>query len=85
MKTYKDQKEFSWDNPKAWAMLPKAYRNDSCLQFFKTGSGLLLAEPKPDQVEALGHWTGVFLPRTNTWADLKTFTRGGLANINPID
>ncbi len=54
--------------PDAFAALPDAYQNDTCLEFWVgMGSKGLFARPKKDQELALGRWVCIYVRKTNTW------------------
>ena len=56
-------KDIFWlakNHRKAYDCLPEAYREDNCLNFFKTKTGTLVCQPREDQRDVLGNWHMAF-------------------------
>jgi hypothetical protein len=58
--------QFAQREPVAYKALPIPYQNDDCLRF-TIESGIITAEPKPGQAEALGYWKCVFSDTERRW------------------
>lgn len=66
------QREFSRACPRAFEMLPSAYRGDDCLEFYyryvpQAARTLIFCAPREDQVDVLGDWECVYDSNAKQW------------------